>query len=58
MIIYFTSLTTAPMKYDGTKREDRASGVVAGDSAPSRGDFKADNVSRNVAPVSDHPFKY
>ena len=46
------------MKYDGTKREYRASGVVAGDSAPSRGDFKADNVSRNVAPVSDDPFKY
>ena len=46
------------MKYDGANREDRASSAVAGDSAPNRGDFKADNVSSNGAPVSDAPFKY
>ena len=56
--MFFTSLTAAPMKYGGANREDRASSVVAGDSAPNRGDFKTDNASRNGAPVSDVPFKY
>ena len=46
------------MKYGAVNREDRASRVVAGDNAPNRGDFKADNVSSNGAPVSDAPFKY
>ena len=56
--IFFTSLTTAQMNYGGVNREDRASRVVSWDSAPDRGDFKADNVSSNGSPVSDVLFKY
>ena len=49
--IVFSSLTTAPIKCDGTNREDGASDVVARDSDPDRGDGKALLPATVIQPV-------